>query len=323
MMDFPQFRDLGFGVTRIDTGLGRPGMAACYLMAHNDRLAVIETGTNRTVPKILELIEQKGYGRDQVDYVIITHVHLDHAGGAGGLMRELPAAKLVVHPRGARHMEDPSKLQAGAMAVYGEESYRQQYGELIPIPADRMIVAEDGTRLSLADRELVFFDTPGHARHHFCVHDPFSQGIFTGDTLGIVYSELCEGHGSFVMPTTTPVQFEPEELKQSVDRLMTLQPERFFLTHYGMVEETPAHAEQLKGQVDDYVRIALAHKDDGEERQKNISAALLQHTLQALSSHGSPLGEDQQRERIIMDMMLNAQGLDVWLKKQEASQQNA
>lgn len=320
-MEFPQYQDLGFGVTRIDTGLGRPGMAACYLMAHQNRLAVIETGTGRTVPKILDLIAQRGFGREQVDYVIITHVHLDHAGGAGGLMEALPQAKLVVHPRGARHMEDPGKLQAGAIAVYGEESYYQQYGELIPIPAERMTIAEDATRLMLGDRELQFFDTPGHARHHFCVYDPFSQGIFTGDTLGIVYSELCEGHGSFVMPTTTPVQFEPDALKQSVDRLMELQPERFFLTHYGMVEETPSHAGQLKAQVDEYVRIAMAHKGDGAERQKNITAALLDHTLRALDAHGSPLSADQRRERVIMDMMLNAQGLEVWLKKLEASEQ--
>lgn len=317
IMQFPQYRDLGFGITRIDTGLGRPGLAACYLMDHKGRLAVVETGTGQTVPKILELISQRGYSYADVDYVIITHVHLDHAGGAGALMEVLPNAKLVVHPRGARHMADPSKLQAGAIAVYGEKSYYQQYGELVPVPSERMIAAEDNTTLALGDRPLRFLDTPGHAKHHFCVYDEFSRGVFTGDTLGVVYGELCEGHQCFVMPTTTPVQFDPEALKQSIDRLLALKPERFFLTHYGMVEATQAHAEQLKQQIDDYVRIALAHKLDGAKRAENIAADLLDYTLRALDASGSPLSLEEQRVLISMDMGLNAQGLEVWLQKSE------
>lgn len=317
-MQHPDYRDLGFGITRIDTGLIRPGFATCYLMVHQDRLAVIETGTGRTVPKILQLIKELGYGYEDVDFVIITHVHLDHAGGAGGLMEALPNARLVVHPRGARHMQDPSRLQAGAMAVYGEAIYLRDYGELIPIPEERMIIAGDGTSVELGGRQLQLFDTPGHARHHFCIYDALSEGIFTGDTLGIVYPELCNDNGSFVLPTTTPVQFEPEAFKDSIDRLMTLKPQRFFLTHFGMVEASRSHAEQLKEQIDDYVKIALAHKDDGEARMMNIAAELLEYTLTALQGYGSPLNQDQQRQLIAGDMALNAQGLEVWLQKTAA-----
>jgi len=311
--------ELGFGISCIDTGLGRAGLAACYLMEHQGRLAMIETGTVHTVPAIKALINEKGYQFEQVDYVIITHVHLDHAGGAGALMQAFPNAKLVVHPRGARHMADPAKLQAGATAVYGEKKYQAQYGDLQPIPQARMIIAEDNDTLLLGDRELRFIDTPGHARHHFCVYDALSQGIFTGDTLGIVYRELCEGYGSFVMPSTTPVQFDPPALAESIDKLMALQPQRFFLTHYSMVEDTQLHADRLKKQVDDYVAIAIENRHS-DDRQKTITHALMEYTLSALAAHGSPLTVAQQKPMLQMDMALNAQGLDVWLQQQQAQQ---
>jgi glyoxylase-like metal-dependent hydrolase (beta-lactamase superfamily II) len=314
-MQYPDYHDLDFGITGIDTGLIRPGFATCYLMAHEGRLAVIETGTGRTVPKVLKLIKALGYDEEAVDYVIITHVHLDHAGGAGGLMEALPNARLVVHPRGARHMQDPAKLQAGAIAVYGEGVYFRDYGELIPIPEERMIIAEDDTSVELAGRQLRIFDTPGHARHHFCVYDELSGGIFTGDTLGIVYRDLCHDRASFVLPTTTPVQFEPDALKASIDRMMALNPQRFFLTHYSRVEASRSHAEQLKQQIDDYVKIALAHRDDGEARMVNIAGDLLEYTLDALREYGSPLDQDRQRQLIAGDMALNSQGLEVWLQK--------
>jgi glyoxylase-like metal-dependent hydrolase (beta-lactamase superfamily II) len=314
-MQYPDYHDIGFGITRIDTGLIRPGFASCYLMAHDGRLAVIETGTGQTVAKVLKLIRDLGYEYSAVDYVIITHVHLDHAGGAGGLMEALPEARLVVHPRGARHMQDPSKLQAGAIAVYGEKIYYRDYGELSPIPEERMIIAEDDTAIDLAGRRLRILDTPGHARHHFCVYDETSRGIFTGDTLGIVYPELCEDGESFVLPTTTPVQFEPDAFKDSINRLMALNPARFFLTHYGMVEATESHADQLKEQIDDYVRIALNHKDGEASRLGSIAAELLEYTLERLRNYGSTLEENQMRQLIAGDMALNAQGLEVWLQK--------
>lgn len=315
-MEYPRYLDLGFGITRIDTGLLRPGMAASYLMVHQGRLAVIETGTGQTVAHVLALIKELGFTLDQVDYVIITHVHLDHAGGAGGLMAALPDAKLVVHPRGARHMADPSQLQAGAMAVYGEESFRQQYGELVPVPKERIISAGEGYELQLGDRVLRFLDTPGHARHHFCIYDEASKGIFTGDTLGVMYGELCEGFAPFPVPSTSPVQFEPDALKESIDRLMSLQPERFFLTHYGVVAATAEFANKLKQQIDDYVAIALKHKDS-ENRVMLMMEELLTYTAGLLAEHGTPLTAQEQQRYIGGDLGLNAQGLDIWLQRVE------
>lgn len=315
-MDYPRYLDLGFGITRIDTGLLRPGMAACYLMAHQDRLAVIETGTGQTVPYVLDLLAERGYAREQVDYVIITHVHLDHAGGAGGLMAALPEARLVVHPRGARHMADPRQLQAGAMAVYGEESFRQQYGDLLPVSGERIITAGEGFELRLGDRVLRFLDTPGHARHHVCIYDEVSAGIFSGDTLGVMYGELSKGFPPFPIPSTSPVQFEPEPLKESMDRLMSLRPERFFLTHFGMLEASAEYVDCLKQQIDGYVAIALRCKES-TNRVMDMAAELMDYTVRLLAENGSPMTEQEQRTLISGDMLINAQGLEVWLQRAE------
>lgn len=315
-MNFKANENYSHGITCVDTGLGRPGLAACYLMEEQGRLAIIETGIAATVPRLLALIAERGYSPEQVDYVIITHVHLDHAGGAGGLMQALPKAKLVVHPRGARHMIDPAKLQAGAMAVYGEERYRATYGELIPVPEDRVIVADDNFSLNFNGRILRFYDTPGHAKHHFCVYDEVSCGIFTGDTLGIVYPELCNGIENFVMPTTTPIQFEPKKLQLSIDRLFALKPDFFYLTHYGRVQANQHHVSLLKQQLDDYVEIANQYADQSN-RQEKMSRALLDKTLQDFSDYHSPLSHDECRELVEMDMSINAQGLDVWLANRE------
>jgi glyoxylase-like metal-dependent hydrolase (beta-lactamase superfamily II) len=315
MIDFP-IENYAHGITCIDTGLGRPGLAACYLMEQKGRLAIIETGIAKTVPRILALIADRGFTREDVEYVIITHVHLDHAGGVGGLLQALPNAQLVVHPKGAQHMVDPSKLQAGAMAVYGEERYRATYGELIPVAEQRVVIADDEFVLNFNGRPLRFIDTPGHARHHFCVYDEQSRGIFTGDTLGIVYRALCHDKFNFVMPSTTPVQFEPELLKSSVERLMALNPQYFYLTHFGRVEATANHAQQMYQSIDSYV--SMARKlSQSENRHQDITDSLIANTLAELETYGSPIRLEKQRQLIEMDMSVNAQGLEVWLDKQQ------
>lgn len=317
-LDFVE--DLPTGISCVDTGLVRPGLAACYLMEHQGELAIIETGIRETVARLMALLDHKGLRREQVRYVIITHVHLDHAGGAGLLMQQLPDAKLVVHPRGARHMVDPTKLQAGAVAVYGEENYRRLYGDLLPIPEQRMIIAEDGHVLSLGDRQLQFIDTPGHAKHHFCIYDALSRGIFSGDTLGVVYRELNTGFENFVMPTTTPVQFDPTALRLSIEKLLALTPipHYIYLTHFGRVDAPRQHADKLLQQIDDYVAIAKNHQTvEKEIRQRAMTEALIDYSLAALAENGSPLTADRQRQLIASDMSLNAMGLDVWLQQME------
>ena len=202
------------GVTAIDSGYVRENMAACYLLEAGAEVAFIEAGTNNSTPRLLETLQSRGWNAGQVKYVIVTHVHLDHAGGAGSLMQSLPNATLLVHPYGARHMIDPARLEAGSRAVYGDELFDRLYGELVPVPEARTRAMQDGETVGLGSRRLRFIDTPGHARHHFCVHDSQTNGWFTGDTFGLSYREFDTSNGAFMIPTTTPVQFDPVALKR-------------------------------------------------------------------------------------------------------------
>lgn len=316
-MPFQTYHSLPFGITRIDTAMVHEELAACYLMEAAGECAIIETGTHHTVPIILALLAQKGIEAEAVKYVIPTHVHLDHAGGVGGLMQALPEATLLIHPRGARHMIDPAKLKAGATAVYGEEAFARIYGDVLPVKESRMRIMEDGDSVMLADRELLFFDTPGHARHHFCVYDPYSKGIFTGDTFGLSYPALTTEKGPFILPTTTPVQFEPEALKASIQRLMDLQPERLYLTHYDRVEEPQALGERLIPMVDDYVALAktVAASASNEELQAELETAMREYLFGKAREHGITLNDAELEQILGMDIRLNCQGLAVWLQR--------
>ena len=312
--------DLGFGINLIDTGFQRPDMAACYVMAHKNQttqkqeLAIIETGTKDTVPHILNFLAQNEFDLEQVKYVVVTHVHLDHAGGAGLLMRALPNAKLVVHEKGARHMIDPSKLQAGATAVYGKIEFSKTYGDLLAIPEDQILIPKDGETLELAGRKLTFIDTPGHARHHFCVFDDVSQGFFTGDTFGLAYQELTNENGPFIFPTTTPVQFDQDALHASIDKMMAFKPQRMYLTHYSVVENPAPLSLRLHAQVNELVTIAQgATQTAGPARVQEIFAAIMEMLLAGLKEHGCELPLDKQKLVIQSDAFLNAQGLDIWL----------
>lgn len=315
-MTFQVYHPLPLGITRIDTAMVHDELAACYLMEAGGECAIIETGTHNTVPIILALLDEKGISREQVQYVIPTHVHLDHAGGVGGLMQELPEATLLIHPRGARHMIDPSKLKAGATAVYGEEKFAEIYGDVIPVDEDRVRTMEDGETVMLGDRRLEFYDTPGHARHHFCVYDPLSKGIFTGDTFGLSYPSLTTDKGPFILPTTTPVQFEPQALKASIQRLLDLQPERIYLTHYDMVENPLPLGKRLIPMVDDYVTLAnrVAANSDPDDLQASLEAAMGKYLFGKAREHGVTMDDAALQQILGMDIRLNCQGLAFWLQ---------
>jgi glyoxylase-like metal-dependent hydrolase (beta-lactamase superfamily II) len=310
----PAVEDLGDGISAIDTGYVRPFFDASHLVVERDRAAFVDVGTNHSVPALLAALGAKGIPKEAVDYVIVTHVHLDHAGGAGEMMRRLPGARLVVHPKGARHMVDPSKLYAGASAVFGEEATRRSYGVLVPVDPARVLEAPDGLVLELGGRPLEFLDTPGHARHHFCVWDEASRSMFTGDTFGLSYRELASERGAFVLPTTTPVQFEPEALLGSIDRLVAKGPKAMLLTHYSRVVEVERLAADLARRVGELV--ALGRSADGApDRASRLRAGVAELQLGWVRDHGTPLPDDRVRELLALDVELNAQGLETWLTR--------
>lgn len=307
--------DFDHAITAIDTGFFRPRFDASHLLVHGGRAAFIDVGTNYSIPRLLDALKAKGLGVDAVDWVILTHVHLDHAGGAGLLMRQLPNATLVVHPRGARHMIDPSALIAGATAVYGAEEIARSYGTLVPVPAERVVEAPDGHVVDLAGRELLCFDTPGHARHHICLWDAASRAFFTGDTFGLSYREFDTDKGAYILPTSTPVQFEPDALKASINRMLEHEPRQMFLTHYSRVADVPRLARDLHVQIDAMVAIAQAHATDADRHARIADALAALYTARA-QAHGCKFDQTEVRHLLAMDIELNAQGLEVWLEKQ-------
>jgi glyoxylase-like metal-dependent hydrolase (beta-lactamase superfamily II) len=313
MTEVPHYHALSNGITCVDTGYYRPALAACYLIEHNGQAAFVDTGISRTVPQLLQLLETKQIAREDVAYVMPTHVHLDHAGGAGALMAQLPSAKLVIHPRGARHMIDPTRLAAGATAVYGEVAFLKNFGELIPVAEERIIVADDGYSLDLKGRTLLFLDTPGHARHHYSIYDQTSNGFFTGDIFGLSYRELDTPASQFVFPTTTPVQFDPEAWHHSLDRLLSYNPERMFLAHYGMVTRVEKLAGDLHRRIDKLTEIAKAAH--GKDRQDQIMPGMIDMLADELRATGHSLSTDEVVELFRLDLELNAQGLQVWLNR--------
>jgi glyoxylase-like metal-dependent hydrolase (beta-lactamase superfamily II) len=312
----PDFvEDCGHGVFCIDTGFHRPRFDAAWLVVHDGRAAFIDTGTNFALPRHLAALEALGLPREAVDYVIPTHVHLDHGGGAGALMRELPAATLVIHPRGERHMLDPSALYEGALAIYGQAEMDRSYGTLVPVAPARVRTTHDGMDLVLGGgRRLHFIDTPGHARHHHCVWDERSRGWFTGDTFGLSYREFDRAGRAWILPTSTPVQFEPELLRASIERLLAFDPAWIYLTHFGRVGDVARLGRLLLEQLDATVEIGhrLARAPQRHEALERELAALYGR---GLARHGiAPT--PAVLELLALDIRLNAQGMACWLDRQ-------
>ena len=303
---------LGAGITAIDTDYVRPQLDASHLIVDQGRAAFVDTGTNASVPKLLRALAEADIDRGDVDYVFLTHVHLDHAGGAGLLMQSLPNARAVLHPRGARHMADPEILTLGAMAVYGEAAFREMYGELVPIDAERIVVVGDGQRLSVGDRDLLAFFTEGHARHHYCLHDPASDGVFTGDSFGISYRELDTAAGPFIYPTTTPVQFDPPAAHAAVDRIVGFDPEYVYLTHYSAVSDVARLASDMHRRLDAFVDLAVSN-GNAPDRADAIEGAMRRYLLSELRTHGATDSDETLTEVLRMDLKLNTMGLEHWL----------
>lgn len=305
----------GYGIRTIDSGYLRPGMDALHLVCHQGRAAIVESGTCHSVPAVLGALAEAGLAPEDVDWLLLTHVHLDHAGGAGALMQVLPHAKLVVHPRGARHMIDPRKLWDGTVAVYGETFARQAYGELLPVDAERVQEGTDGMVIDLAGRTLTVMDAPGHARHHLCFFDELSRSWFTGDAFGLSYREVHRGDRAFVFPATTPVQFDPAAMHASIDRMLERRPEAMILTHYGYVTQVERLAADLHRLIDASVEIALAAANvEADSRGLLIRTALETLLRREAAEQDWAVQGNAAVALYATDLDLNTQGLQTWLE---------
>ena len=302
------------GISAIDAEYLYSGHAAAHLIVDSGRAAFVDVGTNDSVPYLLAALDEMGIAPEAVDYLLLTHVHLDHAGGAGALMRALPNARALLHPRGAPHMIDPSRLIAGSKVVYGEARFAQLYGELVPIARERVRVVADGERVSLGGRTLELIHTPGHAMHHYAVVDLSHASIFSGDTFGISYRALDTPRGNFITPSTVPTQFDPEQHLASIDRMLSYQPESVYLMHFSRVTGVPRLGELLKSQIRELADIARRHARTAD-RAAAIRADMLGLWITLARREGSTLEESALERALAGDLELNTQGLIAWLDR--------
>jgi hydroxyacylglutathione hydrolase len=301
------------GISAIDSGLGRPRLTAIHIVVERGHAAIVDTGGSRSAPRVIAALERLGVPPQHVDYVILTHVHLDHAGGAGALMQLFPNAQLTVHPRGARHIIDPLRLIEGTIAVYGEPFMDRVYGAVVPVQAERVIETAHESRIVFQGRELVVFDTPGHARHHVCIWDAKAGAIFTGDTFGLAYTELDDARQRYIFPTTSPTQFDPDAAHRSLDLITGLAPEAAYLAHYGQVPDVAARAADLHRLIDAHAELALAGKDGGETRSEHLRAGVERLAIAEADRRGWAHRREEVRALMEDDIRLNADGLGCWL----------
>jgi len=310
-----QITMLNDGIFAVDTEYARSLQDASHLIVEGGRAAFVDTGVNSSVPLLLDALAQRNLDVGDVDFVILTHVHLDHAGGAGALMQQLPNARCVVHRYGAPHMIDPARLVAGTQAVYGIEQTAATYGTIVPVDERRVVIPDDEQWFELNGRPLQTINTEGHARHHHVLHDPQSKGVFTGDSFGVSYRELDTAQGEIVFPTSTPVQFDPEQAHLSVDRIMACEPEQLYLTHYSRVRNLDRLATQMHAGLDAYVSMAKKHAQD-DDLAAALRESMFGYYERRLADHGYVGDRDAMWSVLGIDVELNAQGLEVWLSKQ-------
>ncbi|MGH9390999.1 MAG: MBL fold metallo-hydrolase, partial [Vicinamibacteria bacterium] len=210
-----------------DVGMfGQEGFGAIYLV-DDDRKAVIETGTSWDASRILEAVRAFGLKPADVDALVVSHIHLDHAGGAGFLMSEMPQAKVYVHERGFKHLVDPTKLVASARQALGPEE-AELFGTMRPISADRLVSVKDGDLLDLGKHRLQFLDSPGHAPHELTILDERNRCLYTGDAAGLYFPG-----DEILMPIAPAPAFDLEKNLETFRRLLTLEPRALLFSHYG------------------------------------------------------------------------------------------
>ena len=309
-----QTTHLNDGITAVDTEYSRPLQDASHLIVQGGRAAFVDTGTNASVPLLIDALHQQDLDVADVDYVFLTHIHLDHAGGAGLLMQELPNAYCVVHPRGVAHMIDPTRLVAGTEAVYGVEQTREMYGEIQAIDESRCVVPDNEQWFDLNGRNMQALFTEGHALHHYCLNDPTSRGVFTGDSFGVSYRELDTAAGALIFPTSTPTHFDPVAAHAAVDRIMDCKPEQLYLTHYSRVWDLDRLAAAMHVGIDAYTEIAMASKD-ADDPQAVIQPAMANYLKTLAREHGFKGDDDALQSILEIDIVLNTKGLFSWLQR--------
>ena len=254
------------GIYRIDIGQikaaasgGYLGYSLVYFIVADGETAIVDTGPATVTPAILEAIRSIGYEPSRLSYIILTHIHLDHAGGVGAMARQFPSVKVAVHKRGASHIIKPDRLIEGTRQAYGE-GFEADYGPILPVPEGQVRAIDDGEIIRIGTRELEVLYTPGHAPHHICVYDSQSQGIFSGDSLGFLHI----GINSVIIVAG----FDLDDALKSIDRLKALNPKRIYAAHGTAKREAGEFIQSVRTTTKDYGDIILEAMRAGQGKEE-------------------------------------------------------
>jgi len=308
--DFVQLTDRIYIIDGFDMGVAQ--RSGTYVITERE-LTLVDTGPSPSIKSLKKGLEALDYSLDQVKYIIVTHIHLDHAGGVGLLLQECPNASIVVHPRGARHLTDPERLVAGAKMVYGDR-FSEFFDPVIPIPEERLLIKDDGDILKIGPEcTLEFLDTPGHADHHFSIYDPVSNGMFTGDTVGIRYEQLIKDGVDLFLPSTSPNQFNPDKMQNAIDRMLARNLNSIYYGHYGMTDSPKYALQQVSEWLEVFMKEAEAVVAEGRGYE-----VLAERLFNLVKEKLRGLGVDDSHEvyyLIELDMQVSAMGIIDYLMK--------
>ncbi len=294
----------------IDCNYIQPHFAASYLLIENGKAAFIETNTSHSAPILLKELSKQGLSPNDVEYIIVTHAHLDHAGGASAMMSACPHATLLAHPKTALHMSDPAKLISGAEAVYGKEKFKELYGEITPVAKPRIREMNDSEELKWGNRLFKFLHTLGHANHHFCVLEIASRSIYTGDSFGLAYPDL-QKKGLFIFPSTSPTGYDPEEAIRSVERIVKTGAKTAYLTHFGRITLLKEAAMQLTEHLNWSRKLFREVVDRSGPIQEEETYCLekMKNYYTKVLAHKDLASDTQVWELMKLDLELNAAGI--------------
>jgi glyoxylase-like metal-dependent hydrolase (beta-lactamase superfamily II) len=254
------------GLTAIDLGFqGQPEVIAAYLLRDSGENALVEIGPTSSFDTLIAGLQRSGVDPATISKVLVTHIHLDHAGASGTFLRHFPAARLFVHEFGVRHMIDPSRLVASATRIYGD-MMDTLWGPIEPAPADRITGLSDGDTVTIGSTRLRAIYTPGHASHHVVYHDPARDEVFTGDVAAV----RLWGH-QYVRPPTPPPDIDLAKWTHSIGLVRSLHPQALYLTHYGRVTDVDWHLEQTHDRLYAWAEVVRRALEAGQDREQIIA----------------------------------------------------
>ena len=304
--------DIAPGLTAIDTFYGgRERYTAAYLLSA-EQPAIVETGPTTSAAAVVAGLERLGIGPADLAHIVVTHIHLDHAGGVGRLAELYPAATVWVHERGAQHLADPTRLVASAARIYGDVQLAKLFGPVEPVPPHRIRGLSDGDRIDLGDRALDVLHTPGHASHQVALVDSETGAVFTGDALGIHVPDVPG-----LRPATPPPDFDVELTVDSIERIRARAHGAVVLfSHFGPVEQVNRICDLAIRRTRSWaevVRVALERTDDLDE----IVLALEQEARRDVET-GAEAAVDLGRFEVLSSVRVNALGIVRYWQKRAA-----